>query len=166
MAHRTSPARHHPIGEQDFASSGCAFSAVRTTRRSRSVGGSWGQSSAPLVAVEHYAGMLEYHLGSLSAVGRRTTSQKARSGHYSPPRTGINHSCPMGCLAPLSLPLRPRRVGSAFTACRMVSDALWSHYTRGPAGAGLFIEFRCFSFTSTLMSGSIAMLSSCVLDKH
>jgi hypothetical protein len=34
----------------------------------------------------------------------------------------------------------------------MVSDALCSHYTRRPTGAGLFSEFRCCSFTSMRMS--------------
>jgi hypothetical protein len=61
--------------------------------------------------------------------------------------------------------LRPRRVGSAFTACRMVSDALWSHYTRGPAGAGLFNEFRCFSAILSRLCQSNRLCSSRFLNK-
>lgn len=41
------------------------------------------------------------------------------------------------------LTLRPRRSGSAFTRAERSRDALWSHYTRGPAGAGLCPQFRC-----------------------
>ena len=61
--------------------------------------------------------------------------------------------------------LRPRRVGSAFTACRMISDALWSHYTRGPAGAGLFYEFRCFSAIPSCLCRNNRFCPSRFLDQ-
>lgn len=38
-----------------------------------------------------------------------------------------------------ALPLRLRRSGSAFTRAGCSRDALWSHYTRGPAGEQFFV---------------------------
>ena len=56
------------------------------------------------------------------------------------------HLGPSGAVwRPLSLPPRPRCSGSAFTHGLGAREALWSLYTRGPAGDGpLLTRVRCF----------------------
>jgi hypothetical protein len=56
--------------------------------------------------------------------------------------------------------------GSAFTHAEFSRDALCSHYTRGPAGAGLIIEIRCFSSVPSGICRGDWLPSSCVLNKH
>ena len=114
---------HRPCAT-DLALLGLSFSVRPWPRGTASVGGSWGQSSVPDRRKCQRCGKGSTPFGKPSAVGRRTTSHRARSGHYSRLRTGNEP------LVPKSPSSGPWCASAALTlrvclhACRVISGSL------------------------------------------
>jgi hypothetical protein len=76
--------------------------------------------------------------------------------------------CGRVAVTPLTAPRLPLRLlssGSAFTLAGFSRDALWSHYTRGPAGAGLLSSSGASRCCVALICRRGCIPSSCV-HKH